>query len=93
MNSGCCGVCAAGRDAVPISESPYHFTQEEAQLVGRYRFYFAFPATASDGSSMLAPLMALRAAAAKGDCVALRALEIHDPLWEKIRAANRLAAP
>ena len=36
----------------------------------------------------VAPLLALRMAASKGDRAALRALELHDPLWEKIRAAN-----
>lgn len=36
----------------------------------------------------LAPLLAVRIAAAKGDRAALRMLEIHDPLWAKIRAAN-----
>jgi hypothetical protein len=38
-----------------------------------------------------APLVGLRIAAAKGDRAALRALELHDPLWEKIRAANAAA--
>jgi hypothetical protein len=36
----------------------------------------------------LAPVMVLRIAASKGDRAALRMLELHDPLWEKIRAAN-----
>ena len=36
----------------------------------------------------LAPVMALRLTASKGDRAALRYLELHDPLWEKIRAAN-----
>jgi hypothetical protein len=36
----------------------------------------------------VAPLLALRMAASKGDRAGLRALELHDPLWEKIRAAN-----
>jgi hypothetical protein len=39
-----------------------------------------------------APLLALRIAASKGDRAALRALELHDPLWAKIRAANAEAA-
>jgi hypothetical protein len=39
-----------------------------------------------------APLLALRIAASKGDRAALRALELHDPLWAKIRAANAAAA-
>ena len=36
----------------------------------------------------LSPVMALKIAANKGDRTALRLLEIHDPLWEKIRTAN-----
>lgn len=36
-----------------------------------------------------APLVGLRIAASKGDRAALRALELHDPLWAKINAANR----
>jgi hypothetical protein len=32
--------------------------------------------------------MALRLAASKGDRAALRMVELHDPLWVKIRAAN-----
>jgi len=36
----------------------------------------------------LAPVFALRIAASRGDREALRLLELHDPLWAKIRAAN-----
>jgi hypothetical protein len=36
----------------------------------------------------LAPVFALRIAASRGDREALRLLEIHDPLWAKIRTAN-----
>jgi hypothetical protein len=36
----------------------------------------------------LVPLMTLRIAASRGDRDALRLLEIHDPLWTKIRSAN-----
>jgi hypothetical protein len=36
----------------------------------------------------LAPVFALRIAASRGDREALRLLEIHDPLWAKIRSAN-----
>jgi len=39
-------------------------------------------------TKQVAPLLPLRMAAAKGDRAALRALELHDPLWQKIRAAN-----
>jgi len=119
---------AAGEGAAAVGEPPYHFTQEEAELIGRYRFYFTYPAIARGASSTLAalgltalvlspwlmfrqalvpaflvavnlfavgaltkrlaPLMALRIAANKGDRAALRMLELHDPLWEKIKAAN-----
>ena len=36
----------------------------------------------------LAPLMALRVAASRGDRDALLMLEVHDPAWAKIRSAN-----
>jgi hypothetical protein len=36
----------------------------------------------------VAPVMVLRIAASKGDREALRMLELHDPLWRKIQAAN-----
>jgi hypothetical protein len=118
-----------GAGRVPAGTEPYLFTEEEAELVGRYRFYFTYPALARDASSIvaaigltalllapwltfrhafvpailvgvnlfavarftkqLAPVMALRLTASKGDRTALRSLELHDPLWEKIRAGNR----
>jgi len=43
-------------------------------------------------TKQVAPLMALRVAASKGDRAALRMVELHDPLWTKIRAANKQAA-
>jgi hypothetical protein len=113
---------------VPVGEPPYLFSEEEAQLVGRYRFYFTYPAIARNSASILAaigltalllapwltfrhafvqavlvginlfavarftkvlaPQLALRVAASKGDRAALRMLEIHDPLWKKIQAGN-----
>ena len=121
-------VARAGRLPAPVGEAPYHFTEDEAGLVGRYRLYFAEPGIARQCSSVLAatglsalvlapwllykqqllpvaligvnllavarltklvaPLMALTVAARRGDRSALRALELHDPLWTKIRAAN-----
>jgi hypothetical protein len=121
-------MAAAARGPVPVDEAPYRFAAEEAAFVGRYRFYFAFPALSREASSVLAalglsalvlapwltfkhaivqavliglnlftvgrftkqlaPLLALRVAASKGDRAALRMLELHDPLWAKIRAAN-----
>ena len=122
-------IAAVGTAPPAPGESPYLFSEEEAALVGRYRFYFAFPALARESASALAavgltalllapwltlkvelvaaaivglnllavgwltrkvaPMLALRMAASKGDRVALRALELHDPLWQKIRAANQ----
>ena len=122
-------VTQVGSAAVPAGEAPYHFSDEEAALVQRHRFYFTYPRLARQYSSILAaigltalglapwltykrvllpaliigvnlfavarftklaaPLMALRIAAARGDRAALRALEVHDPAWEKIRAGNR----
>jgi hypothetical protein len=120
---------AVGFAPVAPLEPPYHFGAEEAELVGRYRFYFTYPKIARDCSSvlaavgltaivlapwltfkhaffpailiglnlfmvarftkLLAPQMALRVAASRGDRQALRLLELHDPAWEKIRAGNR----
>ena len=37
----------------------------------------------------VAPVFALRIAASRGDREALRLLEIHEPLWARIRAANQ----
>lgn len=121
-------IARAGRAPAAVGEAPYHFTEEEAGLIGRYRFYFATPEAARQCSSVLAatglsalvltpwllykqqlvpaaligvnllavarltklvaPLMALTVAARRGDRQALRALELHDPLWVKINAAN-----
>jgi len=121
-------IAAVGKDPVAAGVPPYHFTDEEARLVQRYRFYFAYPALAHAASSVLAavglsglvltlwltfkqafvpalliganlfavsrftkvlaPLMALRVAASRGDRDALRRLEIHEPAWAKIRAGN-----
>ena len=122
-------VTRVGGTSVAPGEPPYRFTDDEAALVQRYRFYFTYPALARDCSSVLAaigltalglapwltykrvllpaaliglnlfavarftklvaPLMALRIAASRGDRAALRAFEVHDPAWEKIRAGNR----
>lgn len=119
---------AEGGRPAPVGAAPYRFTEEEAAFVGRYRFYFAYPALARDGASVLAaiglsslvlapwltfrgaypqallaganllavgaftkrlaPLLALRMRASKGDREALRLLELHEPLWAKIRAGN-----
>lgn len=120
---------AEERRPVAVGEPPYRFTEEEAELVGRYRFYFAYPAAAAQAGSVLAaiglsamvlalwltfrqafvqgaivglnlfavgwftkrvaPVYALRIAASRGKRDALRMLEILDPLWAKIKAANQ----
>jgi hypothetical protein len=121
-------ITAAGRGSPAAGQPPYHFTEEEARLIGRYRLYFVRPGLAQQSGSVLAaigltalvltpwllikqellpaalvglnllavarftklvaPLMALNVAARRGDREALRALELHDPLWAKIRAGN-----
>jgi hypothetical protein len=118
----------AGRGTPAANEPPYHFSAEEAEFIGRYRFYFTYPGIAQSSSSVLSaiglstlllapwltykvvylpaaliganlfavarftkqlvPMMTLRIGASRGDREALRLLEIHDPLWAKIRAAN-----
>jgi hypothetical protein len=122
-------MASVARLPVPVGEPPYLFSEEEAELVGRYRFYFTYPVLARSAAAILAaigltalllapwltfrhafvpavlvginlfavahftklvaPQLALRVAAAKGDRAALRMLEIHDPLWMKIQAANK----
>ena len=120
---------AEERGPVAVGEPPYRFTAEEAELVGRYRFYFAYPRLAARAGSVLAaiglsamvlalwlsfrqafvqgailgldlfavgwftkrvaPVYVLRIAASRGKRDALRMLEILDPLWAKINAANQ----
>jgi hypothetical protein len=121
-------IAAVGKDPVAAGAPPYGFTEDEARLVQRYRFYFTYPLLAREASSALAavglsglvlalwltfkqafppavliglnlfavarftrrlaPLMALRIAASRGDRDALLMLEVHDPAWAKIRAGN-----
>jgi len=122
-------MASVGGTRVPVGEPPYLFSEEEAELVGRYRFYFTYPELARNVASILAaigltalllapwltfrhafvqailagvnlfavarftklvaPQLALRIAASRGDRAALRMLEIHNPLWTKIQAANK----
>lgn len=44
------------RRPVAAGEAPYRFTAEEAELVGRYRFYFAYPALCAQAGSVLAAI-------------------------------------
>jgi hypothetical protein len=122
-------MAGVSREPVATRAAPYHFTDDEARLVSRYRFYFTYPTIARESSSvlaaigltalvlslwltykqvflpaaiigldllavarftkLLAPLMALRIAASRGDRDALLMLEVHDPAWEKIREGNQ----
>ena len=47
-------IAAVGDDPVAAGLAPYHFTEDEARLVRRYRFYFTYPALARASSSVLA---------------------------------------
>src|SRR2546428_11645651 len=47
-------MAALPRFLVHEGEPPYHFSADEAQLVGRYRFYFTYPALARELASVLA---------------------------------------
>jgi hypothetical protein len=49
-------VRSTGRAPVAAGKAPYLFTEEEARLVERYRFYFAFPGIARHASSVLAAI-------------------------------------
>lgn len=49
-------IALAGRLPVPVGEPPYHFNDDEARLVGRYRFYFTYPAMAQEAAAVLAAL-------------------------------------
>src|SRR5919198_5846940 len=44
------------REPVTVMQPPYHFTAEEAELIARYRFYFAYPALAAQAGSALAAI-------------------------------------
>ena len=49
-------VAAGGKDPVAVGEAPYHFSQDEADLIRRYRFYFTWPGRARAASSVLAAI-------------------------------------
>ena len=49
-------IAATGSAAVMPGEPPYGFTPDEAQLVGRYRFYFTYPGLARECACVLAAL-------------------------------------
>jgi len=45
-----------GDEPVPTAAAPYNFSADEARLVRRFRFYFAYPVLARDCSSVLSAL-------------------------------------
>jgi hypothetical protein len=47
---------SATRARVAAGEPPYHFSEQEARLVERYPFYFAFPGISKHASSVLAAI-------------------------------------
>jgi hypothetical protein len=47
-------VRSVGKAPVNAGEAPYLFTDDEARLVGRYRFYFTFPGISRHAASVLA---------------------------------------
>ena len=47
---------AAGSAPVPPGEAPYLFSEIEAELIGRYRYYFKYPGEARAAASVLAAL-------------------------------------
>jgi len=49
-------LAATDRQPAAAGEPPYHFTEEEAQLVGRYRFHFTDLGKARLFSSVLAAI-------------------------------------
>lgn len=49
-------IVAVGRRPVASNQPPYGFSEEEARLVGRYRFYFTWPEVARQSSNVLAAI-------------------------------------
>jgi hypothetical protein len=47
-------IAEVGQDAVAAGLPPYNFSDDEARLVQRFRFYFTYPVIARDSSSVLA---------------------------------------
>ena len=47
-------IASLGGDPLPADEAPYRFSEAEARLVGRYRFYFHSPVAARASASVLA---------------------------------------
>ena len=49
-------MAALGRHPAAVGEAPYHFSEDEARLVGRYRYYFTETGKARQVSSVLAAI-------------------------------------
>ena len=49
-------MAALGRHPAAAGEAPYHFSEDEARLVGRYRYYFTETVKARQLSSVLAAI-------------------------------------
>ena len=49
-------LAALGRHPAAVGEAPYHFSEDEARLVGRYRYYFTETGKARQVSSVLAAI-------------------------------------
>ncbi|HEX6692490.1 MAG TPA: hypothetical protein VF110_15240 [Burkholderiales bacterium] len=49
-------MAALGRHPAAAGEAPYHFSEDEARLVGRYRYYFTETGKARQLSSVLAAI-------------------------------------
>ena len=47
---------AEGHHPAAVGEPPYHFTEEEARVVGRFRFYFTHTGEARQLASVLAAI-------------------------------------
>ena len=47
---------AMGRHPAAVGEPPYHFSEEEARMVGHFRFYFTHTGEARQLSSVLAAI-------------------------------------
>ena len=99
------GIMRSATGAPVAGAPPYRFTEEEARLVARYPFYFAFPGISKHASSVLAaigitslvlgPWLAWRAAYVPAVLVALNLLPVGwltrrvAPLMTLGMAANR----
>ena len=47
---------SAGSGPAAVGQAPYHFNDDEAELIGRYRLYFTYPARARQCSSILSAI-------------------------------------